>query len=65
MTIKELNRAQLRQVKCQYLDNFLCDHEGRGISYWEMANIDIEVPDEEIFEEYAEYEFTEDDFPRR
>lgn len=57
MNIKELNREQLEQVKQHY---YCMNNE--NVSYGELAFIDDYVTDEEIFEEYADTIFVEDDF---
>ena len=73
MTIHELNREQLVELKEQYLSRL--DDEGtlnevlydnpdddRGLSYGELANADSLVPDDVIFHEYEGTMFSEDDF---
>ena len=58
MTVFELNRDQLAELKINYLS--------RGgavdLSYEEIANIDDYVTDAEIYEEYAGTHFTPEDF---
>ena len=61
MTIQELNRAQLVQVKQHYL-TMKKDSAGQGISYGELAEADLLVSDAEIFDAYSGTEFTEGDF---
>ena len=58
MTAKELNHAQLAELKARYF----AEKEDRDISYDEIININEFVSDEEIFEEFADVKFTEDDF---
>ena len=70
MTIHELNRDQLSELKANYLVELA--NEGTfaevvGVDYdapsWgDMANADEIVPDDVIFEQYAGTEFSEDDF---
>lgn len=62
MTVKELKRQQLQELKCKYYDDVLMENEERGISYGEMAEIDDIISDEKIFEEFAGYCFTDEDF---
>ena len=62
MSVKDLNREQLQQLKIHYLDELLCKEENRNISYGEMANIDEIVTDEEIYDEYSMYYFVKEDF---
>ena len=58
MTVKELNRAQLLQLKANYYE----EHHPEGVSYGELANIDNLVGDEEIVGAYDGVDFVEDDF---
>jgi len=58
MNIKELNRAQLLQLKADYYE----EHHPEGVSYGELADIDNLVSDEEIVEAYDGVDFVEDDF---
>lgn len=62
MTVKELKRQQLQELKCKYYDDILIENEKRGISYGEMLEIDNIISDEKIFEEFAGYCFTDEDF---
>ena len=57
MTIHELTREQLQQIKQQYLVQ-----QGKSLSYGELIDIDNLVSDEEIFEAEAGTNFVEDDF---
>lgn len=61
MTIRELNRGQLLQVKQRYL-TLKKDEAGEGVSYGELAEADELITDEEIFEAYSDTEFSEGDF---
>lgn len=61
MTIKELTREQLQQVKQEYYTRKQ-EEAGAGVSYGELAQIDELVTDAEIFEQYAGVIFTPDDF---
>lgn len=61
MTVKELNREQLRQVKQHYYTQKQ-DEKGEGVSYGELSLIDELVSDAEIFEAYSCTEFVPDDF---
>jgi hypothetical protein len=64
MTVRELNREQLDELKqiyaCQLRD---CgeDEEVMGISYQEFVDA-LRTPDEVIFEHYDGICFVEDDF---
>lgn len=62
MTVKELKREQLQELKQKYYDEKLQEQENRSISYGEMANIDEIVTDDEIIKEFDGYMFTDDDF---
>lgn len=57
MKITELNKEQLQQVKQDYY----CKNNDY-VSYYELASIDDLVSDEEVYEEYANTYFVEDDF---
>ena len=57
MGVRELNRDQLAELKCQYLQNL----QG-NLSYDEIADIDSYVSDEEVFGAYSGYSFSRDDF---
>lgn len=56
-SIFELTREELTEVKTRYY----CEIND-NVSWGEIANIDELVTDEEIFEEYDEYFFVDDDF---
>ena len=62
MSVKDLNKEQLQQLKIRYLDELLYKKEKRNISYGEMINIDEIVTDEEVYKEYDIYTFVEEDF---
>ncbi len=59
--VKELSRDQLVELKQNYLTEKY-EEQGEGISYGELAEADDIVSDEEIFEAYAGYSFSDDDF---
>ena len=56
MTVKELSRSQLAELK----QNYLCQTQ-ENVSYGELVNADS-IPDEVIFKEYDGYFFNADDF---
>ena len=58
MNVKELNRAQLLQLKANYYE----EHHAEGVSYGELADVDSLVSDEEIIEAYDGVDFVEEDF---
>lgn len=62
MTIKDLTREQIEQLKIRYYDELLQEKENRCISYGEIIAIDVIVDDETIQEAYGHYTFTSDDF---
>lgn len=62
MTVKDLKRQQLQELKAKYYDDMLQDTEGRSISYGEIADIDEIVTDKKIFQEFDGYCFTDEDF---
>ncbi len=59
MTVRELNRDQLEELKQHYLTEMNGDN---GTSYEELAFADNIVSDEEIYDAYADTIFTNDDF---
>ena len=61
MTIKELNRDQLAQVKQRYYMEKQAE-KGEGVSYGELMQIDELVTDAEIFNEYSGVCFSPDEF---
>ncbi len=58
MNVKELNRAQLLQLKANYYE----DRHPDGVSYGELADVDSLVTDDEVIEAYSGVTFVEDDF---
>ena len=60
MTVKELSREQLTELKQSYYCNEV--REGEGVSYGELATIDELVSDEEVFDFYDGTYFVDDDF---
>lgn len=58
MTVRELNKDQLNELKCRYYS----EKTDEDLSYSEMLDIDKIVSDEEVFNEYADTYFSEDDF---
>lgn len=62
MTIKELTRDQLTQVKQNYYTQKRDAEAGAGVSYLELATVNELVSDAEIFEAFAGVEFVPDDF---
>ena len=62
MTVRELNREQLIQLKQKFIDGKCLEEDGIGASFEELANADILISDEEITSEYEGHNFTEDDF---
>lgn len=70
MTVHELNRDQLVQLKQHYLCQLAeegCYAEVRGVdydepSYGDLADADDIVPDDVIFRNYDYVYFTEEDF---
>ena len=57
MTIKELSREQLIELKQHYY----CERN-ENVSYGELADIDNLVTDEELENEYGHITFVNDDF---
>lgn len=61
MTIIELNREQLTQVKQKYYTDKQAE-KGAGVSWGELAQIDELVTDAEIIAEFSGVNFVPDDF---
>ena len=61
MTLEELNRDQIIQLKQVYYTRKMED-AGQGVSYGELAMIDELVTDQELEGEYSGTTFVPDDF---
>ena len=61
MTVRQLSRDQLTELKQQIVSDQMYDKEGRTARYGELAEAES-VPDEKVFEHYDGIEFVEDDF---
>ena len=59
MTIHDLNREQLAELKQAYI---MEQNSADGVSYNELACADELVTDAEIFAFFGDCEFSEDDF---
>lgn len=57
MTVYELTKDQMLELKQSYL----CSRNN-NVSYDELIRADDIVSDKEIFNEYGNFEFSEDDF---
>lgn len=62
MSVKDLTRDQLAELKQSYLCEQLEQNENRCPSYGELADVDKDIPDEVIFVAYAGFRFCMDDF---
>ena len=62
MTVKQLNRDMLVELKERYLMDKLDETGNRCPSYGELADADETVSDETVYEEYSGYVFGVDDF---
>ncbi len=62
MTVSELNADEMTMLKQNYLTERLIEVEGRTPSWGELADADDIVGDQLIFEAYADFEFSKDDF---
>lgn len=61
MKVTELNRDQLIELKQAMLTE-RNDAAGEGTSYGELADVDELITDAEVYEAYADTEFSTDDF---
>ena len=57
MSVYELSKNQLIELK----QNYLCEVQ-KNVSYGELCDADNIISDEEIFNEYENVKFSEDDF---
>lgn len=62
MKFSDLTRDQKIEVKQRMLTERLLDAEGRSPSYWELAEVDSTISDEEVGKAFANVEFVFDDF---
>lgn len=62
MDVRQLNRDQLTELKERMVSDEIYESEGRCASCGELADAGKSVPDEKVFERYAETEFVNDDF---
>lgn len=61
MTVRQLNRDQLTELKERMVSDEIYETEGRSASYGELADAES-IPDEKVFEKYEGTEFVPDDF---
>ena len=61
MTVRELNRDQLTELKQRMVDDEINEAEGRSASYGELADAES-IPDEKVFEKYDGIDFVPGDF---
>ena len=60
MTLNELNKNQILQLKQSYLCNV--KYEDQGVSWGMLANADSIVSNKELEQYYGGIEFSENDF---
>lgn len=60
MRVTELNKGQLHELKTVYLFDIKCHDE--SIDWYDLANVNDIVSDDEVFKYYNDVEFTNDDF---
>ena len=61
MTVQELDRDQLIELKQHYIDE-KNQEVGQGTSWGELADADELISDKEIYAAYECYSFSNDDF---
>lgn len=61
MTVKELNRDQLIELKQDYLLRKM-EKDNKSPSWGELCNIENLVSDQEVFTFYSDFDFVNDDF---
>ena len=62
MTVRELNRSQMIELKQDHICKTYDELDGSTPSIGTLADADRIVPDWMMFEEYDDVEFSEDDF---
>lgn len=62
MTVQELTRDQLSELKAAYIIELANEGERPAPSWAEMAFADLIITDEEIFDRYAGTCFVDEDF---
>ena len=62
MTINELTKAQIIQLKERMLDDECYEKEKRGASYGELTEADSLISDEEVRKHFEGTVFSEEDF---
>lgn len=62
MTVRQLNRDQLTELKERMIDDEVYEQEGRGASYGELAAAGDSISDERVFARYSGTEFVPEDF---
>lgn len=62
MSVYELNKDQMIELKQRYLDNHLLEVKDRSASYGELADADEIVSDDDIYRNYGGFDFVDDDF---
>lgn len=61
MTVRQLNRDQLTELKQRMINDEIYENEGRCASYGELTEAES-VPDEKVFKEYEGTNFVPGDF---
>lgn len=61
MTVYELNRDQLTELKQRTVSDEINETEGRNAGYGELADAE-NIPDEKMFEKYEGVKFSNDFF---
>lgn len=62
MSLWELTREQIIELKMNYMCNYLLNKYDRTPSYGEMSEADKLISDDTIIREYGDYSFSNDDF---
>ena len=62
MSVYELKKEQMTELKSRYFTDYIYETENRDVFLSELANIDNIISDDDIYENYGDIDFAEDDF---
>lgn len=62
MSVYELNKDQMVELKERHLTNHIYETEDRDVSMSELVQADEIVSDDDIYDNYGGIDFSEDDF---
>ncbi len=62
MSVYELNKEQMTELKSRCFTDYIYETENRDVFLSELANTDNIISDDDIYENYGDIDFSEDDF---